>query len=141
MNKPFDCNRVILCHFDTYSAALLFARFGDSVLLASPLQADASVAAPPAECGEEYAPARMLDALERDYGFDVAQWTCVEGFQEWRVHENALTRIHLLRYTGFEAPHAELEPLGAAFKPISLMRGTPMVELNLLRQAFNLFLG
>ena len=141
MKTPFDCNRAILCHFDTYSAALLFARFGTSVLVPSPLQEEASVASPPADCGDEYAPATVLDALASDFGLDTTQWSGVEGFQEWRVHADVPTRIHLFRFTGFEAPHAVMEALGGAFKPISQMRGTPMVELNLLRQAFNLFVG
>lgn len=37
-----DRNRVILCHFDSYSAALLFARYGSSVLAPTPLPEAAS---------------------------------------------------------------------------------------------------
>ena len=50
-------------------------------------------------------------------------------------------RIHLARFTTFEAPREAIEPLGGVFKPISQMRGMPMTELDLMRQVFNLMMG
>ena len=50
-------------------------------------------------------------------------------------------RIHLARFTSFEAPRGAIEPHGGMFKPISEMRGTAALELGLLRRAFNLFMG
>ncbi|MDO9010073.1 MAG: fumarylacetoacetate hydrolase family protein, partial [Thiobacillus sp.] len=38
-------------------------------------------------------------------------------------------RIHLVRFTTLDAPRQAIEPLGGVFKPISEMRGLPMVEL------------
>jgi hypothetical protein len=134
-------NRVILCHFDSYSTALLFARYGTSVLTPSPLPEAAGVMPEPADTGEEYAPATVLNALTVQYGLDPAHLTLEENFQEWMSSAAGPIRIHLARFTRLDAPRDALEPHGGVFKPISEMRGTPMIELNLLRQAFNLIMG
>ncbi|MDD5033910.1 MAG: hypothetical protein PHE55_04060 [Methylococcaceae bacterium] len=135
-----DRNRVILCHFDSYSTALLFARYGVSVLAPNPLPETASVIPEPSDADERYAPLAALDALTERYGLDKAQLNLVDNFQEWMNSPEGPIRIHLARFTTFEAPHATMEPHGGLFKPISQMRGTPMIELNLLRQAFNLIM-
>lgn len=136
-----DRNRVILCHFDSYSAALLFARYGSSVLAPAPLPEAARDMPAPDDGGEHYAPAAVLDALAAKYGLDAAQLKMDDGFQAWLSDDNGPIRIHLARFTGLDAPHAAIEPLGGAFKPISQMRGMPMTELNLMRQVFNLIMG
>lgn len=143
MNAPtlLDRNRVILCHFDSYSAALLFARYGDSVLAPTPLPEAASDMTAPDDAGEQHAPAAVLDALMAKYGIDPAQLRLDEDFGAWVSSASGPIRIHLARFTTFEAPHAAIEPLGGAFKPISQMRGMPMTELNLMRQVFNLIMG
>jgi hypothetical protein len=136
-----DRNRVILCHFDSYSAALLFARYGNSVLAPSPLPEAASIMPQPGETGEEYAPATVLTALTTQYGLDAAQLKLEGCFQEWMWSAAGPTRVHLARFTSLDPPRAAMELHGGIFKPISQMRGTPMIELNLLRQAFNLIMG
>jgi hypothetical protein len=50
-------------------------------------------------------------------------------------------RIHLAKFMTLDPPHDALEPLEGIFKPISEMRGTPMIELNLLRRAFDLVMS
>lgn len=143
MNAPdiLDRNRVILCHFDSYSAALLFARYGSSVLAPTPLPEAASAMPAPDDAGVPYAPAAVLDALAAKYGLDAARLKIDDGFQAWLSDDNGPIRIHLARFTGLDAPHAAIEPLGGAFKPISQMRGMPTTELNLMRQVFNLIMG
>ena len=136
-----DRNRVILCHFDSYSAALLFARYGDSVLAPTPLPEAARDMPAPDSAGEQHAPAAVLNALAAKYGLDAAQLKMDDGFQAWLSDDNGPIRIHLARFTGLDAPHAAIEPLGGAFKPISQMRGMPIAELNLMRQVFNLIMG
>lgn len=136
-----DRNRVILCHFDSYSAALLFARYGSSVLAPSPLSEAASDMPAPDDAGEHYAPAAVLDALATKYGLDAAQLKMDDGFQAWLSDDDRPIRIHLARFTTFEAPGEAIAPLGGAFKPISQMRGMPTTELNLMRQVFNLIMG
>lgn len=143
MNDPtlLERNRVILCHFDSYSAALLFARYGGSVLAPTPLPEAARDMAAPDDAGAQHAPAAVLDALAAKYGLDAAQLKMDDGFQAWRSDDIGLIRIHLARFTGLDAPHAALEPLGGAFRPISQMRGMPVAELDLMRQVFNLIMG
>ena len=136
-----DRNRVILCHFDSYSAALLFARYGGSVLAPTPLPEAASDMPAPDDAGEQHAPAAVLDALAAKYGLDTAQLKIDDGFQAWLWGDNGPIRIHLARFTTFEAPGEAIAPHGGAFKPISQMRGMPMAELNLMRQVFNLIMG
>jgi hypothetical protein len=136
-----DRNRVILCHFDSYSAALLFARYGDSVLAPAPLPETASDVPAPGDTGDQHAPDTVLNALVAKYGLDPAKLKIDDGFQAWLSDDSGPIRVHLARFTGLDAPHEVIEPLGGAFKPISQMRGMPMTELNLMRQVFNLIMG
>ena len=139
--RIFDHNRVILCHFDSYSAASMFARYGTSVLAPVPLPEDASVMAAPADIAAHHAPGAVMEAVIMQYGFPLSALTHVEGFQEWMASATGDIRIHLLRFTTLDAPRAAIEPYGGLFKPISEMRGTPMIELNLLRRAFDLVMS
>ena len=142
MSHPlFDHNRVILCHFDSYSTASLFARYGTSVLAPAPLPEGASAIAAPADISEQYAPDAVMEALFAQYGFAPAELIHADGFEEWMTSTAGPIRIHLVRFTTFDAPRAAIEPHGGIFKPISEMRGTPMIELNLLRRAFDLVMS
>jgi hypothetical protein len=143
MNAPalLDRNRVILCHFDSYSAALLFARYGGSILAPAPLPEAASAMPAPSDTTEQHTPGAVLDALAAQHGLDPAQLKLDDGFQAWISSDSGPIRIHLVRFTTFEAPREAIEPLGGVFKPISEMRGMPMIELNLMRQVFNLIMG
>jgi hypothetical protein len=136
-----DCNRVILCHFDSYSTALLFARYGASVLAPATLPEGVSDIPAPDNVGAQHAPGAVLDALAAQHGLDLAQLRLDDGFQAWLSSDGGPIRIHLARFTTFEAPREAIEPLGGVFKPISEMRGMPMIELNLMRQVFNLIMG
>lgn len=137
----FDHNRVILCHFDSYSTALLFARYGNSVLVPAPLPETASaMSAAPSDADEQHTPSLVLDALVARYVLDPAHLRLDDGFQAWMSGDSGPIRIHLVRFTALDAPRQAIEPLGV-FKPISDMRGLPMIELNLLRQVFNLIMG
>jgi hypothetical protein len=141
MNTLLDRNRVILCHFDSYSAALLFARYGDSVLAPTPLPEAASAIPAPDDAAAQHAPDAALAALTAQYGLDPKQLKIDDGFQAWMASDSGPIRIHLARFTTFEAPCEAIEPLGGVFKPISQMRGMPVTELNLMRQVFNLMMG
>ncbi len=136
-----DRNRVILCHFDSYSCALLFARYGDSVLAPAPLPEAASDMPTPSDAGAQHTSAAVLDALAARYALDPAQLKIDDDFQAWLSDDSGPIRIHLARFIGLDAPHAAIEPLGGVFKPISQMRGMPVSELNLMRQVFNLIMG
>jgi hypothetical protein len=137
----FRHNRIILCHFDSYSTALLFARQGTSVLWPEPLPDDASTLPESPPVGPHYDSTAALLACAQRYGLDAAQLRPVADFQEWMSSSAGPVRIHLMEFTTQDAPHDALEPHDAVFKPISQMRGTAMTELNLLRSAFNLFMG
>ena len=137
----FEHNRVILCHFDSYSAASVFARYGMSVLAPAPLPEQASAMAAPAEISEQHDADTVMAAMTAQYGYSPAALTHADGFQEWMDSPAGPIRIHLLRFTTLDAPKAALEPYGGLFKPISEMRGTPMQELNLLRRAFDLVMS
>jgi len=134
----FEHNRVILCHFDSYSAASVFARYGASVLMPAPLPEEASAIAAPVEIAEHHAVDTVMAALVAQYGFLPAALIHADGFQEWMTSAMGPIRIHLVRFTTLDAPKAAIAPYGGLFRSISEMRGTPMIELNLLRRAFDL---
>jgi hypothetical protein len=137
----FDRNRVILCHFDSYSTALLFARYGNSVLAPAPLPETASAMSAPGDAGEQHTPGAVLDAVVTQYGLAPTQLRLDDGFQAWMSSDSGPIRIHLVRFTTLDAPRQAIEPIGGVFKPISEMRGLPMIELNLMRQVFNLIMN
>jgi hypothetical protein len=141
MNDPtiLEHNRVILCHFDSYSTALLFARYAGSVLTPAPLPEGAVPM--PLPGNEQHTPGAVLAALVAQHGLDPTQLSLDDDFQAWMSSDRGPIRIHLARFTTFDAPRQTIEPLGGVFKPISELRGLPMIELNLLRQVFNLIMG
>ncbi len=140
-SEIFEHNRVILCHFDTYSAASMFARFGASVMAPFPLPEGSSPVSSPSEASEKHDPEKVRQAILAQYGFVPEELVIAEGFQEWMGGENGPIRIHLAKFMTFDPPREALEPHGALLKPISEMRGMPMIELNLLRAAFNLVMS
>jgi hypothetical protein len=131
----FEHNRVILYHFDTYSTALLFARYGNSILAPLPLAETASAIPAPDEIDARHSPGLVLDAVVSKYGFDPAQLGLNEKTQAWMSCNNSPVCIHFIPFNTLDAPKLAIEP--GIFKPISDMRGLPMTELNLLRQVFN----
>ena len=134
-------NRVILCHFDTYSTALVFARYGTSVLAPAPLPEGAVPLAVLPESDARHEPEAALAALIARFGLNPAELALVDGFEEWLSDGGRPIRVHVAQFKTFEAPRAALAPHGGVFKPISELRGTAPVELNLLRRVFNLFMG
>ncbi|MEY8689532.1 MAG: hypothetical protein AB9M53_06585 [Leptothrix sp. (in: b-proteobacteria)] len=62
-------------------------------------------------------------------------------FNHWAQTEDGPVRIHLLRFTTFDAPKAAIAAHDGVFKPISELRGSAMNELMLLREVFNLIIG
>ncbi|HUV99871.1 MAG TPA: hypothetical protein VMV88_06905 [Gallionella sp.] len=142
MSHPlFDQNRVILCHFDSYSAALVFARFGSSILASAPLPESAAPIPAPGDITEQYSPDMVLNALEAHFGINPEKLNLDDRFQAWMSSTSGPIRIHLVRFTTLDAPHQSIELFGGVFKPISEMRKMPMIELNLMRQVFNQIMG
>jgi hypothetical protein len=136
-----DHNRAILYHFDSYSAALMFASYATGILAPAPLPESASAMAEPDAADDRHAPGAVLEALAGRYGLDPKELKPDEDFRVWMTSDTGPIRIHLLRFTTFEAPRPALEPLGGVFKPISQMRGLPATDLNLAREVFNLIMG
>lgn len=142
MNSPmFDHNRVILCHFDSYSAALVFARYDASILVPVALPESAAPMSSPLDISEQYDPVTVLRALEQQLGLDPEKLNLDGHFQAWMSSDIGPIRVHLVRFTTQDAPHQTIESFGGVFKPISEMRKMPMLELNLMRQVFNQILG
>ena len=142
MNKPiFDHNRVILCHFDSYSAALVFARYGATILAPAPLPESATPMTAPDKVAEQHDPDAVLNALSAQLALNPAQLDMDDVFHAWMNSDSGPIRIHLVRFSTLDAPHQSIELFGGVFKPISEMRKMPMIELNLMRQIFNQIMG
>jgi hypothetical protein len=136
-----NVNRVILSHFDSYSAALVFARFGKTLLLPEALGDSAVVVEPPAEPLAEHGGEAVLNAAVSHYGLSATDIVRMSGFDAWTLTDSGPVRIHLLRFTTFLAPSQSILPHGGLFAPISNLRGSPRIELELARRGFNLILG
>ena len=137
---PLQHNRVILCHFDSYSCALNFARYGDSILTPAPL-AEATMIEAPDTNPEQHAPDAVLDAVIAQYGLDPRQVQVDAEFEAWLGSDGGPVRVHLVRFNTPDIPHAAIETSGGVFKSLSQMRGLPALELNLMRQVYNQFMG
>lgn len=134
-------NRVILTHFDSYSTALLFPRWGTTLLWPGALPEDSSVMASPALIDPVHASEAVRLAVVETCSFNPDEVESVGDFNHWAQAPDGPVRIHLLRFTTLDAPKAAIEALGGDFKPISLLRGSAMSELVLLREVFNLIVG
>ncbi|MCL4524887.1 MAG: hypothetical protein M1492_00025, partial [Gammaproteobacteria bacterium] len=132
-------NRLIFCHFDSYSTALRFVRIDDSVMLPAPLPEGASMEATPTDTGDT--PTDVLRAVLEKLNINSSQIELDDGFEAWLSTDTGPIQIHLARFTTFEAPHEAIAPHGGVFKPISELRRLPMTELTLLRQVFDLVMG
>jgi hypothetical protein len=134
-------NRAILCHFDSYSTALLFARWGQTMLWPQPLPASSSPMAAPATVAPVYKGEPVRQHVAATLGLNEKELIHMDEYQQWIQAEDGPIRIQLLRFTTFEAPKAQIDALGAVFKPISELRGGAMSELVLLREVFNLIVA
>lgn len=135
-------NRVILTHFDSYSTALLFPRWDTASLLwPQALPEAATPMAAPAEAGPAHDGEAVRQAVVERCGLNPAELEHVSAFNQWAQTDAGPVRIHLLRFTTLDAPKPAIEALGGVFKPISLLRGSAMSELVLLREVFNLIVG
>lgn len=142
--KPDDilsANRVILAHFDGYSAALVFARWGRTLLAPQALPESAAPMPAPAESGAAHSAGMVFQATVERYGLNPAELERMDDFDAWMRTDTGPIRIHVLRFTTFAAPAAAIEPHGGVFKPISELRGSAMGELALLRRVFDLIMG
>ena len=136
----FQHHRMILCHFDSYSTALRFARFGDSVMIPTPLPEQVSLTTASADT-DDHPPAAVLDAVLTRLGIPPARVELDHRFNASLSSDRGRIHIHLARFMDFDAPHASIEAHGGVFKPLSELRRLPLMELNLLRDIFNLIMG
>jgi hypothetical protein len=137
----FARNRVIFTHFDSYSAALLFPRWDNTLLWPAALPESATPMPPPTTVDAEHVANTVKQAVVERCGLNPDELEHVGDFNHWAQTETGPVRIHLLRFTTLDAPKAEIEALGGEFKPMSLLRGSAMSELLLLREVFNLIVG
>lgn len=141
MSKPelLSRNRVILCHFDSYSHALLFPRWAHGMLWPQPLPEGAEPMPAPIETPVGYDAVAVQQALLEATGLNPDELAMTDGFVAWFLAPDGPVRVHLLHFTTPDAPKPAIEALGGKFMAMSQLRGSKMAELLLLRQAFGLF--
>ncbi len=147
MNSPdvLAHNRVIFCHFDSYSTALVFPRKDKTVLWPEALPASSAPMDEPDDAatahGAVHSGDQVLQAVAANLGLNADDLVYVKEFKHWAQTDSGPVRIHLLRFDTFEAPKVAFEALGGTFKAISELRGHAMSELVLMREVFNLIMG
>ena len=134
-------NRVILCHFDDYSHALLFPKWPRGMLWPQPLPEGAEPMAAPAADIAGHEAAAIKQAVVQDTGLNPDELETVEDYQAWFQTPGGPLRVHLLRFNTPDAPKPAITALGGTFKALSELRGGAMPELLLLREAFRLVGG
>jgi hypothetical protein len=134
-------NRVILCHFDDYSHALLFPKWAQGMLWPQALPEGADPMAAPAADIAGHEAAAIKQAVVQDTGLNPDELETVEDYQAWFQTPGGPLRVHLLRFNTPDAPKPAITTLGGTFKALSELRGGAMAELLLLREAFTLVGG
>jgi hypothetical protein len=135
------CNRALLVHFDSYSAALYFGKWGPTLLAPAALPESATPMAAPADVGPEHGVGAVMDAVVTQLGLVAEEVEALDDFHHWFQTDVGPVRVHLLKFKTFEPPKALLEKGGGVFKAISELRGSPREELGLAREVFNLIIG
>ena len=130
---------MILCHFDSYSHALLFPRWAHGMLWPAALPEGAEAMPAPVEPLAGYEVEAVQQALIAATGLNPDELSVTDGFVAWFLAPEGPVRVHLLHFTTPDAPKPAIEALGGQFMAMSQLRGSNMVELLLLRQAFGLF--
>lgn len=134
-------NRVILCHFDDYSHALLFPRWEHGMLWPQALPEGAGPMPAPAVVPEGHEAEAVKQALVEATGLNPDELVHTPDFPGWFQTPDGPLRVHLLRFTTTDAPKPAISELGGSFKALSELRGGAMSELLLLREAFRLVGG
>ena len=135
-------NRVILCHFDDYSHALLFPRWEHGMLWPQALPEGAEPMPAPTEEPPGHDAEAVKQALVQATGLNPDELEITPDFNAWFQTPEGPLRVHLLRFTTLDAPKPTITALGGSFKAMSeLRRSGAMAELLLLREAFTLIGG
>jgi hypothetical protein len=139
----WQANRVMLVHFDSYSTALVFAKWkGATLLFDAALPSLAGLVATPDQIAALHDGEAVKAAIVERLGLNPAEVMVADDFDFWASPTEAgPVRIHLLRFTTFDAPKAAMAAHDAVFKPISELRGSDRLELALAREVFNLIIG
>ncbi|MBW8316641.1 MAG: hypothetical protein K0M73_17450 [Hydrogenophaga sp.] len=134
-------DRVILCHFDDYSHALLFPKWAQGMLWPQALPEGAEPMDAPADEPAGHEAESLKQAVVQDTGLNPDELETVEDYQAWFQTPGGPLRVHLLRFNTPDAPKPAITALGGTFKALSELRGGAMAELLLLREAFTLVGG
>jgi len=134
-------NRVILCHFDDYSHALLFPKWAQGMLWPQALPEGAEAMPAPAVAQAGCEAEAVKQALVEATGLNPDELVHTPDFPGWFQTPDGPLRVHLLRFNTPDAPKPAITALGGTFKALSELRGGAMPELLLLREAFRLVGG
>jgi hypothetical protein len=135
-------HRVILCHFDDYSHALVFPRWAHGMLWPQALPEGAqALSNPPEQQPAAIDTATLIAAVLQGSDLNPDDIEEVTAFQPWFQTPDGPLRVHLLRFTTPDAPKPAVAAMGGSFKALSELRGGNMAELLLLREAFGLVAG
>ncbi|MBQ0919485.1 hypothetical protein KBW71_13665 [Hydrogenophaga aromaticivorans] len=135
-------HRVILCHFDDYSHALVFPRWAHGMLWPQALPEGAqALSSPPEPQPAAIDSATLITAVLQGSDLNPDDIEEVTAFQPWFQTPEGPLRVHLLRFTSPDAPKSAIAAMGGSFKALSELSGGNMTELLLLSEAFGLVAG
>jgi hypothetical protein len=131
--------RLILFHKQKTSARTRFLLFADTVLAFGPLPVSASVATGTGAVRPH--PAAYLRAAEQRLALPAGSLEAVGDFSVDVDTATGPVPVLLAGFTSIDPPFAAAEAIGARFAPITEARRLPDVELELLRQAYEVLIG
>jgi hypothetical protein len=138
MTESALATRLLCFHKQNTSARTRFLRFGTSVLAPAPLPAGSETA--PAGKVRPH-PAISLRALAPLLGLPADQLKPVGDFAVDVVTPDGGVAVLLVEIATLDPPLSAAETMGASFIALTEARGLPPIELELLRQAYEILIG
>lgn len=133
--------RIILYHKQATSARTRFVKFeGDTILGFAPVAKLAQV--DDSKSGNTHLhPSAILRDTEKRLCLDQDALVAEPDFQHSIDIPGDVVQVILAQITTMDPPFEQVENLGGNFIDLTQARGLPPVELDLLRQAYELILG
>lgn len=128
MTDSLAQDRVILCHFNSYSVMLQLARFGPTILFPG---------LPP----EVQGPEALGHWLSERLALDPRELTHEPAFEAWLGTPPSAARVHLYRVRSVEPPREQLESCEGRWRQLSELRGIARHELDYAKRVFDLIMG
>lgn len=141
MNTPDDAYRALLFHKQSTSARTLFLKHGDGSICAFGAFPEPAELLDQTDAGVVPHPTLIVHDAAQRLGLSKDALELEPEFSAEVSYGSRQAPVYLLRMTAMDPPHELAEARGGRFIAITEARQLPVVELELLRRAYEAILG